>query len=84
MRRAKKTGVLVRPELPEPGARVGTVCGPGEFPRDTAGIVLCHVTDTWGTHAVVMMDSGKTERCHGMNRGPGIGWHYVEARATRA
>lgn len=67
--------------LPEPGARIGAVDGPGQHPRDRAGIVLCHVTDRWGTHAVVLMDAGNTERCHSLNDGPGIGWHLLEARA---
>lgn len=69
-------------QLPAPGARVGRVCGPGEFPRDDAGVVLCHASNTWGTWAVVLMDSGKVERCSGINRGPGIGWHYVEGGAS--
>lgn len=66
--------------VPTPGQRIGVVCGPGETPRDNAGIVLTQVTTRWGTHAVVLMDSGVTKRCDGMNRGPGIGWHYVEVK----
>jgi hypothetical protein len=64
--------------IPQAGERIGVVCGPGEFPRGNMGLVLCVVTDRWGTHAVVLMDSGETKTCHGMNRGPGIGWHYIK------
>lgn len=63
--------------VPTPGQRVGVVYGPGEFAPHNAGIVLTQVTTQWGTYAVVMMDSGEVKRCDGMNRGPGIGWHYV-------
>ena len=64
-------------KLPAVGSRVGTECGPGEFARDHAGTVLRHVTDRWGTHAVVQMDDGSEQTCHGLNSGPGIGWHQV-------
>jgi hypothetical protein len=63
--------------LPAAGTRVGTVCGPCERANDNAGTVLCEVTDRWGTHVLVLMDSGKVETCHGLNRGPGIGWHAL-------
>lgn len=62
--------------LPRPGQRVGTVSGPGEFPSDNAGTVLTQITDRWGTHALVMMDSGKVETCHGLTQ-RGIGWHLL-------
>lgn len=70
------------PVLPDPGARVGVVCGPGEFPRDCQGIVLCHVAQEWMPgevrgYALVLMDSGQIKECSGLNRGPGIGWHLV-------
>lgn len=29
------------------------------------------------SHALVLMDDGTTRTCHGMNRGPGIGWHAI-------
>lgn len=64
-------------DLPQAGQRIGRICGPGEFASDDAGIVLCQVDDRWGSHVVVLMDNGTTETCHGMNRGPGIGWHYL-------
>ena len=67
------------PTLPAAGQRVGRVTDPGEFPRDHAGTVLTHVTDRWGSYALVLMDTGKTERCHSINRGPGIGWHALGA-----
>lgn len=65
------------PTLPAAGQRIGRVTGPGEFPRDDAGTVLTHITDRWGTHALVLMDNGKTERCHSLNTRPGIGWHAL-------
>lgn len=64
-------------QVPAAGQRVGVVCGPGEFAADNAGTVITQVTNEWGTHALVMMDSGEVKRCDGMNRGPGIGWHFV-------
>lgn len=65
------------PTLPQPGQRVGRVCGPGQWPEDNAGTALCHVTNEWGTHALVMMDSGEVLRCESLNRRPGIGWHAI-------
>lgn len=62
--------------LPAAGQRVGRVCGPGEFPSDDAGVVLAQITDRWGTHSLVLMDSGKTETCHGLT-GRGIGWYVL-------
>lgn len=64
-------------KLPAPGARVGTVCGPGEFPEDNPGTVLCHHTDRWGTYALVLMDSGSTDHCHGLTE-VGIGWYLLK------
>lgn len=72
---------LQKIELPEPGQRIGVVDGPGQWPEERAGIVLCQITDRWGTHAVVLMDDGKTKDCHGLMRGPGIGWHLVHPAA---
>lgn len=68
---------ITKIKLPEPGQRVGVVYGPGEFANDNAGTVICHITNRWGTHALVMMDSGQTKTCHGMNSGPGVGWHAI-------
>lgn len=62
--------------LPAAGARVGTVCGPCESAKDNAGTVLCQVTDRWGTHALVLMDTGETNTCHGLTD-RGIGWHAL-------
>lgn len=64
-------------QLPNIGTRVGTVDGPGAFARDNAGTVLRHETDRWGTHAVVLRGTGETDTCHGLNDGPGIGWHLL-------
>lgn len=62
--------------LPAAGQRVGTVCGPCEFPRDNAGTVLCIIEDRWGRHALVLMDSGETKTCHGLTD-RGIGWYVL-------
>lgn len=79
---SRRRDVAIQPPvLPEPGSRVGVVCGPGEFASDNAGIVLCHVASQWLGWAVVLMDSGRIEHCHGLNRGPGIGWHAVARRS---
>lgn len=67
--------------LPAPGQRIGSVCGPGEFPARNAGTVICHIEDRWGIHALVMMDSGRVDTCHGLKDGPGIGWHAVKPKA---
>jgi hypothetical protein len=66
--------------VPAPGARIGSICGPGEFAEDNAGIVLCQVENKWGSFAVVLMDSGRVDTCHGLNSGPGIGWHELPLR----
>lgn len=63
--------------LPAPGQRVGVVDGPGQNPKDNAGTVICHITNRWGTYALVMMDGGKLNSCHRLNDGPGIGYHLI-------
>lgn len=63
--------------IPPAGSRIGRVCGPGESPRDAAGTVLCQVETRFGTYSLVLMDDGTTTSCHGMNIGPGIGWHHL-------
>lgn len=63
--------------LPLSGQRVGVVDGPGQSPARNAGAVICHVVDRWGTHALIMMDSGKTKTCHSLMFGPGIGFHVL-------
>lgn len=68
---------LQKPLLPNPGQRVGVIDGPGQSPLNNPGTVLCHFTDRWGTHAVVMMDNGKVKHCNRLNGGPGIGWHAL-------
>lgn len=62
--------------LPLPGQRVGRVCGPGEFPRDDAGVVLAIVDSKWGSYALVLLDSGKTETLHSTTT-VGIGWYVL-------
>jgi hypothetical protein len=69
---------MTPPNLPAAGARVGSVCGPGEFPCDNAGTVICLVESKFGVFAVVMMDSGRVDFCHSLNSGHGIGWHAIK------
>ncbi len=69
MSKRRKVAIeLTARELPPAGSRVGVVCGTGEFPRDYQGIVISHVTNRWGTHALVLMDDGKTRDCSGLTR----------------
>lgn len=63
--------------LPPVGARIGSECGPGEFAAHNGGTVTEHVNSRFGTYAVVKMDDGGEETCHGMRDAPGIGWHYI-------
>lgn len=63
--------------IPAAGQRIGSVCGPGQYPKDNAGIVITQITDRWGTHAMVLMDTGAIEYCNGLKQGPGIGWHAI-------
>lgn len=71
-----KQATFSGPVLPAAGSRVGIVCGPGEFPKDNAGTVLCQVTDRWGSHAVVLMDTGAINYCHGLTK-VGIGTYQL-------
>lgn len=77
MARATRKAVFQAPVLPVAGQRVGVVCGPSEFARDNAGTTICQIQDQWGTHALVMMDSGEVKKCHGLNNGPGVGFHAL-------
>lgn len=63
--------------LPKAGSRVGVVFGPGEFPKDKQGQVISHVTDRWGSYAVVLMDDGTTRTCHSLTK-VGIGWYQTK------
>lgn len=63
--------------LPHLGSRVGSVDGPGVFPSDNPGTCTAHVVDRWGMHAVIEFDDGRTTTCHGLNTGPGIGFHLI-------
>lgn len=74
--KTKSKAVFSAPILPAPASRVGSVCGPCENPKDNAGTVLCHVTDRWGIHAVVMMDTGHIKHVHGLTT-VGIGVYQL-------
>ncbi len=71
---------LTTPLLPAVGSRVGCECGPGQFAADHAGTVTEHVTDRFGTHAVILMDDGTTDTCYSLKTGPGIGWHQLPTK----
>ena len=75
--------MITSPTLPLAGQRVGASTGPGQFPRDNAGTVICQTTDRWGTKALVMMDSGKIQSCAGLTE-VGIGWYVLEKAAPAA
>ena len=66
--------------LPAPGARIGTVDGPCQNPKDRAGTVLFHQTDRWGTHAVALMDDGQIRIC-GPITTVGIGCYLLSSGA---
>jgi len=70
---------VARRVLPPLGARVGSVDGPGVFPSDNPGACTAHVVDRWGAHAVIEFDDGRITTCHGLNTGPGIGFHLLKA-----
>lgn len=69
---------IIAQKLPSVGQRVGAVDGSCQSPRNNAGTVTEVVTNRWGTHAVVQMDDGSKETCHGLNSQPGIGWFLLE------
>lgn len=58
--------------LPAPGQRIHATSGPSQY---SDGVALLHITNRFGTYALVLLDDGTTESCHSLNAGPGIGWH---------
>lgn len=58
--------------LPAPGQRVHLAAGGGHYFN---GSCMCHITNQWGTHALVMLDCGEVHTCYSMSLGPSIGWH---------
>jgi hypothetical protein len=68
-------------DIPTIGERVGAVSGPGEWPKDNAGVVTEVVESRWGRHAVVQMDDGRTDTCHGLTT-VGIGWYRLDPAET--
>jgi hypothetical protein len=77
--KAKKASAIQTPDIPAIGERVHTVDGFGDYRHEPSmrGMVTGVITDRWGTHAQVMMDDGAFRTCHGINHGPGIGWHRL-------
>lgn len=67
------------PKLPAPGQRVGAIDGPGVSASTRAGVVLTQMTGKWGAYALVLMDAGNVETCHGLTD-QGIGWHVLDQR----
>ncbi len=57
--------------LPAPGSRVHIALSGGHFFN---GTTLFHKTDRWGTYALVLLDCGMVEHCHGLSTNGGIGW----------
>lgn len=74
---SRRPSTLLPALIPEPGQRIGRVSPHGAAAAEDQGIVLCLIMTKLGTHALVLMDSGKTATCHGLNRAPGIGWHAL-------
>lgn len=64
---------------PQPGDRVGIVCGPGEIPRDNAGTVIAVYADEWhASNAVILMDRGQIEYLSGTYTRTGIGCYLIK------
>lgn len=57
--------------LPEPNTRVHIALTGGHYFNGTC---LYHAPDRHGIHAVVLMDCGVIELCHGLNES-GVGWY---------
>lgn len=57
--------------LPAPGERVHIAQQGMHYFN---GTTLCHVTDRWGTHALVLLDCGAVKRCNGLTK-RGLGWY---------
>jgi hypothetical protein len=65
-------------QLPQPGDRVGFVCGPCENPRDNAGTVRTIYSDRWYSNiALVLMDDCSTENVIGAYTQIGIGCYLI-------
>lgn len=71
--------MMTTKKLPQPGQRVGAVSGPGQLPVNNAGTVLTHVTNPYGTSALILMDDGRTEYCEGLTD-VGIGWYLLNTK----
>lgn len=63
--------------LPAPGTRVGS-CDGLSVRRN--GTVITHVTNRWGTTAMVLMDDGRIDWCNYLVK-MGIGWEDLTVRA---
>lgn len=65
--------------FPQPGDRVGFVCGPCENPRDDAGTVLVVYSDRWYSNiALVLMDDCSTQTKVGSYTQVGIGCYLLD------
>lgn len=58
--------------LPNPGERVHLDAGGSHYFNGTC---MCIVSDSWGRHALVLLDCGEVRDCHSLRSSPGIGWH---------
>jgi len=74
--------LFISEALPVPGWRIGTVHETGGAPERNSGIVICHVEDDVGNFALVLMDHGHVETCHGLGFGMGVGWRAVNPQGS--
>lgn len=72
-------------QFPMVGDRVGSVCGPGEFPKDNAGTVVRVYADRWyDNNADIVYDDGRTDSWVGAYCSVGIGVHLIERAKVAA
>jgi hypothetical protein len=73
----------VKRQLPLAGDRVGSVCGPGESPRDSKGTVLCITENRWYSNiAQILWDDGTTDTMVGAYTTVGIGVYRLNRRGV--
>lgn len=71
--------------LPQPGDRVGSVCGPCEFPKDNAGTVITtYGNQFYNNIALVLLDKGGTATIVGEYTKVGIGWYLIQPAKVAA
>lgn len=58
------------------GDVVGLVTGPGTFPKDNWGMVVCKVENIWGSHVEAEFESGERHSIHNFTD-KGIGFYRL-------